>query len=270
MEAALYVNGIYLLSLPVSPPGEWGSATAVEIPRYLVDTTNVLRFESYRNLAGELDQWGVRNVLLGSPVIEVAPSDSLHFGEVVGTEEDTLIFTVINNGVATLVVAKIIDPDSSLGVNPSAFILAPNESLDVDVWLNVSVIDSFKTNLEIYSNDPVTQVYQLVVDAKITISVEDRNKQIPVKYELSQNYPNPFNAMTLIYYSIPKYGNVTLTVYNLLGEEVARLVDSIQSPGFKQETWNASNFASGIYFYRLQAGSPAGGFVQTKKMVLLK
>ena len=266
-EAALYVNGIFLLSLPLSLEGEWSPAIAIEIPRYLVDTTNVIRFESYRNLAGnELDQWGVRNILLGSPVIKVTPSDSLHFGDVDGFIADTLNFTVMNSGTATLIITKIVDVDSFIGINPSSFILAPNESLIVDIWLNISLTDSINAVLEIYSNDPVTQKYQLLVDARIITSVEDRIKHIPAKYELSQNFPNPFNPITTIHYTIPKKGKVTLTVYNLLGEKVAILVDSEQSPAYKQATWDASKFASGIYFYRLQARD----FIQTKKMVLLK
>ena len=90
--------------------------------------------------------------------------------------------------------------------------------------------------------------------------------QIPEVYNISQNYPNPFNPVTNISYSLPVSGDVTLIIYNLLGEEVARLVDGLQQAGEYQTQWNASNFASGIYFYRLQAGD----FVQTRKMVLLK
>lgn len=267
LEAALYVNGIHLLSLPVSPPGEWSSAIVVEIPRYLVDTTNVLRFESQSNLnSSELDQWGVRNILLRSPVIKVTPSDSLHFGEVVNTDADTLKFNVMNTGQASLVVTAIMDFDSSLGVDPSSFIVAPNESFDVDIWLKTSVTDSLDVILEIYSNDPVTQVYQLVVDANIIIGVKDRNKQIPVRYELSQNYPNPFNPKTTLSYAIPRSGDVTLIIYNILGEEIISLVNEYQSAGSYEITWEASTQSSGIYFYRLRSGD----YQQTKKMVLLK
>ena len=97
----------------------------------------------------------------------------------------------------------------------------------------------------------------------IGVKNEDLN---PNTYKLSHNYPNPFNPMTTISYSVPKLGNVRLIIYNLRGQEVARLVDGNILSGWHTVTWNASNVASGIYFYRLQAGD----FVQTRKMVLLK
>ncbi len=95
----------------------------------------------------------------------------------------------------------------------------------------------------------------------------------PDKFELSQNYPNPFNPATIIKYSIPAVavGNeiflpVQLKVYNVLGREIITLVNKEQSPGTYTVTFNAENFPSGLYFYKLTAGS----FSQTKKMLLLK
>ena len=85
-------------------------------------------------------------------------------------------------------------------------------------------------------------------------------------YNLIQNYPNPFNPTTTFEYTLLSPGEVSLTIYNLLGQEVARLVNEVQRAGYHKVKWNASNFSSGIYFYRLQAGD----FTQTRKMVLLK
>ena len=83
---------------------------------------------------------------------------------------------------------------------------------------------------------------------------------------LEQNYPNPFNPATSIKYTIPHGGHVRLSVYNLLGQEVARLVDGIQSEGTYEFEFNRMNLPSGIYFYRIQAP----GLVETKKMVIAK
>ena len=98
------------------------------------------------------------------------------------------------------------------------------------------------------------------------IGVEEEITGLPTEYSLSNAYPNPFNPTTTIEYSLPISGNVSLIVYNLLGQKVAKLLSEPQQPGYHSVTWDASSMASGIYFYRLQAGD----FVQTRKMVLLK
>jgi len=89
---------------------------------------------------------------------------------------------------------------------------------------------------------------------------------LPDEYALSQNYPNPFNPSTIIEYQIPQSGNVTLKVYDVLGNEVALLVDEMKQQGNYQASFDASSLSSGVYIYRLIANN----FVETKKMVLLK
>jgi len=89
---------------------------------------------------------------------------------------------------------------------------------------------------------------------------------IPSEFALEQNYPNPFNPATVINYTLPFESHVVLKIYNLLGQEVETLVDELQDAGFKSLTWDATGFASGMYYYRLQSGY----FVETKKLVLIK
>lgn len=89
----------------------------------------------------------------------------------------------------------------------------------------------------------------------------------PVSYRLEQNYPNPFNPSTSIRYEVPAASKVTLKVFNILGQEVATLVDQVKSAGVYSATFNAGNRASGIYFYTLTVN---GTLAQTRKMVLLK
>jgi Secretion system C-terminal sorting domain len=89
---------------------------------------------------------------------------------------------------------------------------------------------------------------------------------VPGEFKLSQNYPNPFNPTTQIVYSVPARGFVSLKVYNVLGQEVATLFAGQQAPGQHFVTFNGSKFASGVYFYRLQAA----GSTLTMKMVLVK
>jgi hypothetical protein len=89
----------------------------------------------------------------------------------------------------------------------------------------------------------------------------------PVEYELSQNYPNPFNPTTQINFAIKKAGKVEIKVYDVLGKEVATLVNKEMTPGKYTADFDASNLASGIYIYRIVAGNE---FAQVKKMVLIK
>ena len=88
----------------------------------------------------------------------------------------------------------------------------------------------------------------------------------PEKYELSQNYPNPFNPTTKINFSIPKSGLVTLKVFDVLGREVATLVNETRVAGNYTEGFDGSGLSSGVYFYRIQAGD----FSSIKKMMLTK
>jgi hypothetical protein len=98
-----------------------------------------------------------------------------------------------------------------------------------------------------------------------TTFVADYNT-IALVYVLNQNYPNPFNNFTVIYYSIPEEGFVILKVYNLLGKELAVLLNEEKQTGNYEVSFDATGLPSGIYFYRLQAGN----YIETKKMVLMK
>jgi hypothetical protein len=107
-------------------------------------------------------------------------------------------------------------------------------------------------------------------DTKILTAVHSPIQFIPSGFTLSQNYPNPFNPTTSILYTVSSREYTTLTVYNVLGEKVATLVDGEKAPGSYTVTFDGSKLPSGVYFYRLQAGPPTGGFTQTRRMVLVK
>ena len=91
-------------------------------------------------------------------------------------------------------------------------------------------------------------------------------KGLPTVYQLSQNFPNPFNPSTEIKFSLPEQAAVTLVIYDAIGNEISTLINEELSAGNYNVDWNASDYASGIYLYRLNAGD----FVATKKMILLK
>lgn len=88
----------------------------------------------------------------------------------------------------------------------------------------------------------------------------------PKEFELEQNFPNPFNPTTTIQYQLPQNAKVTLKVYDILGSEVATLVNEEQEAGYKEVKFNAVNIASGMYVYSLQAGE----YVSVKKMLMVK
>ncbi len=94
----------------------------------------------------------------------------------------------------------------------------------------------------------------------------DQGSVLPTEFRLEQNFPNPFNPTTTIQYSLPQRSNVTLKVYDVLGNEVATLVNEEKGRGIYSVNFDASQLASGIYFYHLQAGF----YVQTRKMILIK
>jgi hypothetical protein len=101
--------------------------------------------------------------------------------------------------------------------------------------------------------------------------VDDNRRSLPTGFALEQNFPNPFNPSTTISYSLPSRGAVQLTVYNILGQRVATLVDQTQAAGSYRVVWNGTDsggrtLATGIYFSLLKSGS----FATSKKMILLK
>jgi len=105
----------------------------------------------------------------------------------------------------------------------------------------------------------------ITVKTSPVVSVS-RDSELPRDFTLMQNYPNPFNPSTVIRYGIAQQSPVSLTVYNLLGQQVVNLVDEVQSAGYYEVTFDAGRLASGVYLYRLQAGD----YVETKKLMFLK
>jgi hypothetical protein len=107
-----------------------------------------------------------------------------------------------------------------------------------------------------------------------TVGVEEISSHIPEGYTLYQNYPNPFNPLTTIRFSLPVSGLVKITIYDVQGQEIETLVNKELAAGEFEVNWNAGNFSSGVYFYRLQSypftGRRDEGFTETKKFILLK
>ncbi len=112
----------------------------------------------------------------------------------------------------------------------------------------------------------ISEVQQGISGEIMTTGINPSGENVPSNFELSQNYPNPFNPVTNIHFSIPHDGNVSLKIYNVLGKLVEVYVDEFMKAGVYNAEVDASNYPSGIYFYRLTSGS----FSETKKMNVIK
>ena len=106
----------------------------------------------------------------------------------------------------------------------------------------------------------------LPYDGSVPVDVDDVPAVLPTEYKLSQNYPNPFNPVTTIQFSLPEISNVRLVLYDILGREVKEIVKGEYGPGYHKVMLDASNLASGVYFYRLEAGK----FTNAKKLMIMK
>jgi len=111
----------------------------------------------------------------------------------------------------------------------------------------------------------------------VPIGISKNSEQVPIKFALYQNYPNPFNPVTKIKFDVPsnvksETTNVKLVIFDILGREVTTLLDKKLQPGSYKTVWDGSNFASGVYFYKLSVGNEQGEpvFSETKKMILIK
>jgi|GEM_PF-2365422 len=110
------------------------------------------------------------------------------------------------------------------------------------------------------------QSSELNVVMDVMVGTDKGDNSIPAKIALFQNYPNPFNALTTIEYSLPNSSPVTIDIFDLLGRKIVTLKSENQDAGYHRATWNADEFSSGIYMYRLTAGD----YTESKRMLLLK
>jgi len=146
-----------------------------------------------------------------------------------------------------------------------------------DVWEKIVFVDGYGTTTEIHNYSyvdanltPAKYLYrlkQIDFDGQYEYSDEiEVEVNGPLTFALGQNYPNPFNPATKITYTLPQKNYVALKIYDVLGKEVATLVNEEKPTGIYEVEFNAAKLPSGIYFYRIQAGN----FVETKKMVVMK
>jgi hypothetical protein len=164
-------------------------------------------------------------------------------------------------------------------VPPASGVLAPGEGIGIVIHLLATFPDTIlRAAVQIVSNDPEHPVVVVPVSLSVggTVGIKEE-RALPETFELEQNYPNPFNPKTNIVYALPVESHVTLKVYDILGQEVARLVDEAQAAGYFSVVWDGKNsvgsiVSSGIYFYRLEAQGAGSREKLTimKKMMFLR
>jgi hypothetical protein len=159
------------------------------------------------------------------------------------------------------------------GITPaelSLYDIAAGETRNPNVsfWItyNPSIIpDTFNLKFELGMSGHVCWTVPVILNVGPVVEVAQKGT-MPTAYALTQNYPNPFNPSTTIKFELPKTSHVTLTVYDILGRQVSALVNERRDAGVHEVKFEAAGLASGVYFYRIQAGE----FVATKKLLLMK
>jgi glucuronoarabinoxylan endo-1,4-beta-xylanase len=109
----------------------------------------------------------------------------------------------------------------------------------------------------------VNQVQGIAPDKR---GAEENQRIKPTTFALEQNHPNPFNPTTVVNYQVPEQSHVTIKVYDILGKEIAELVNTRKEAGFYSLNFDASNLSSGTYIYRMEAGK----YIESRKMIVLK
>jgi len=154
-------------------------------------------------------------------------------------------------------VARNLDLVSEVGIHAAYTINVPN----------VSILDGI-LDIHFGNNKDYSLLNGIIID-QIETGIEDNRSSILNDFQLAQNYPNPFNPITTIAYRLKEPSAVSIRIFNLLGNEIATLIDTFQLSGNYKVDWYA-NVPGGIYFYRMNARSYSGSYSETKKMLLIK
>ena len=201
---------------------------------------------------------------------------ALYGGVELSTDNGTS-WTQMNNGLPYDSVGHFYSSVSSFAISGTNLFVGTNTGVYLSSnngadWtaVNHGLTDSNLTALAIggsylYAGTRWGGVWKRPLSEIITVA-QPSSQELPSEFALSQNYPNPFNPSTTINYQLSRQSHVTLKVFDVLGREVATLVNEVEEAGYKSVTFDASKLSSGIYFYRLQAGH----YVETKKLLLLR
>jgi hypothetical protein len=180
-----------------------------------------------------------------------------------------LVFAGIlrNNNSQRLGVWELDFNTTWITVTPMFASVAGGNSREVEIDFNPASLRpaTYRVNLSINNNSANSTVV-LPVALTITLAASPAGQTTPREYSLQQNYPNPFNSETIFRYDLKQSGHTTLRIYNLLGQEVATLMDHVQPAGSYNVSYDMHGLPSGVYLYRLKSGD----FEQTRKLMLIR
>ena len=229
-------NGLLLASGNIGMEnGQIQAGQPVEVPLHLTNGDNILSFEGLITFNPEHLTF---NTLTWSELVDGFTIET-------NAEAGEIKFA----GAGSL-------PDNQEGIF-ATLLFTVNEDFSNDQ--TTVTIQRLRWNEEPVMEDVATATLGL-------LGINDNLADIPTEFSLNQNYPNPFNPITTIKYGLPEESNVTLKIFNILGREVATLVNEHQGAGYHQISWDANVYSSGIYFYRIQSGN----FLKIRKMILMK
>jgi len=174
------------------------------------------------------------------------------------------------NAPYTIDILSILITTDWLAVSPSSSHTASGENEVATVTFNAQHLDPGTYTGSIYLESNDSDNSSITIPCTLTVTQtgirDDEIPSIPIAFALNQNYPNPFNTSTVIKYELPHSSDVRIDIFNILGRKVTSLIDRHQPAGHHQAIWNADDFSSSIYFYKIQAGD----YTETKKMLLIK
>ena len=219
-------------------------------------------------------QWVQTNGPIGGVVTCFAVSGTNLFA---GTEGGVFLSTnngaswaAVNTGLANTPVTSLAVSGTNLfaGTYGGVFLSTNNGASWTAVntgLVNTNIQALAVSGANLFAGTAGRGVFRRPLSEMIT-SVEMLSADLPTRFNLSQNFPNPFNPATRIHYTLPRRSHVTLAVFNTLGQQVAELVNSTIEAGDHEIQFNAVSLASGVYFYRLQAGT----YTQVRVMALVR
>ncbi len=224
------------------------------VPGYYISTidwrlaTKIVPFQNLNNTHGKVDRItnGINPYTISGQVLQNGPGDATQ------PLKDAVIYVQSGSTYKNYGTSNSAGNYTATKLPAGTYTLVAHRLGFAPVTQNVTITNSNQQNINFNFGNP--------------IGINVISSEIPEKFSLSQNYPNPFNPTTNIKFQIPTEGLVKLTVFDLLGREVETLVNETLNAGTYKSDWNASNYSSGVYFYKLDANN----FTETKKMLMIK